>query len=261
MIVYKITNIVNGKVYIGQTVRTLKARWAQHCSKKGCLLIYNAIKKYGKDSFTIEQIHLANSLNELNQKETEYIKIFNSLYPNGYNLNTGGGNKKWSQKSKGKMSKSHMGKKLTESHKEAIRRSVKKVFTENPERLKNSHKALKDWNNQNRLKGYHPKRGKRLSEESKKRISEAKKGSKNPMFGKTISQSQKEAIRKALEKRKESLPKVLCHQNNTVYKNVHDAAQQLGLRRASVSNVITGRSKTIKGYSFEYIKEGTSNEQ
>ena len=51
-IIYKITNIINNKVYIGQTVNTLKNRWCKHCHSNGCRMLYNAILKYGKDSFT-----------------------------------------------------------------------------------------------------------------------------------------------------------------------------------------------------------------
>lgn len=55
-IIYKITNLVNNKVYIGQTERTLKERWGQHKYSKGCKYLHNAILKYGAESFKIEEI-------------------------------------------------------------------------------------------------------------------------------------------------------------------------------------------------------------
>ena len=69
MIIYKVTNKVNGKIYIGQTVRTLEQRKWQHldAAKNGCKThFYNAIRKYGEDNFVFEIIDEASSLEELN---------------------------------------------------------------------------------------------------------------------------------------------------------------------------------------------------
>lgn len=185
MIIYKITNKINGKIYIGQTIREIKHRWAQHCSKKeGCLAIYRAIQKYGKENFAIEKIDTASSLEELNKKETEHILSHNSLSPNGYNLNTGSGNKRWSEESKKRMSLSHSGKTLSEQHKENISDAVRKVFEKNPEKLNGSRAAFAEIRKKWSEEGYHPKRGKKLSEESRKRISKAKIGKKILCLGK-----------------------------------------------------------------------------
>ena len=55
-IIYKVTNLVNNKIYIGQTERTLKERWEQHKYKEGCRHLHNAILKYGAYNFKIEEI-------------------------------------------------------------------------------------------------------------------------------------------------------------------------------------------------------------
>ena len=52
--IYKITNLVNSKIYIGQTIRSLKERFRQHIYKQGCTYLHNAILKYGKENFKIE---------------------------------------------------------------------------------------------------------------------------------------------------------------------------------------------------------------
>ncbi len=261
MIIYKITNILNNKSYVGQTIRSIEKRWAQHCSnKEQCVLIHQAICKYGKNNFIVEQIDSATSLEELNKKETEHILSNNTLSPNGYNLNTGGGNRRWSEESKQRMSQSHSGKTLDEEHKKNISISVKKVFSENPEKLDGARKALKAAGEKWKKEGYHPKRGKKLSDKARKNIADAKIGSKNPMFGKKLNEKQMSAIKAGQEKRLKNLPSVLCHQNGKIYPSVIEAAADLGLKRPSVSGVLTGFRKSCYGHTFKYVKKDGSDE-
>ena len=91
MIIYKYTNKLNGKIYIGQTVRTLEERLKEHM-RKNKTIIDKALNKYGIDNFEIEILCKCNDVNELNEKEIYYIKLYNSLIPNGYNQCYGGGN-------------------------------------------------------------------------------------------------------------------------------------------------------------------------
>ncbi len=82
--VYKITNLVNGKIYIGVTSNFIK-RWSQHKYSTDSL-IGLAIKKYGENNFTHEFVDYSNDPNEVLVKETKYIQQYDSLSPNGYNL-------------------------------------------------------------------------------------------------------------------------------------------------------------------------------
>lgn len=96
MIIYKIVNKINGKMYIGLTSVSLQERWTNHRSnaknpQKYTSALYSAMRKYDIENFTIEQIDIAKSLEELNIKEVTYIKALNTLSPNGYNLDDGGG--------------------------------------------------------------------------------------------------------------------------------------------------------------------------
>lgn len=90
--IYKITNLINGKVYIGQSVSPEK-RWWQHCNNARAhydnFPIHNAIRKYGKDNFSFEIIEWTE---DYNQREKELIKFYNSILPNGYNIAEGGAN-------------------------------------------------------------------------------------------------------------------------------------------------------------------------
>lgn len=108
MIIYKITNKINGKVYIGQTIVSLNQRWSKHKSdsKKGSILaIHCAIRKYGINNFIIEEIDGANSLTELNYKEWLLINNYNSMYPFGYNIKPGGNNREFLKETKEKIGK------------------------------------------------------------------------------------------------------------------------------------------------------------
>ena len=92
--IYIIRNSENDKVYIGQTIRSVTDRLRQHkklCRSNQNQLIYKAIRKYGADKFFVEELESGiETQKELNEKEAEYIKRFNSLAPNGYNLSPGG---------------------------------------------------------------------------------------------------------------------------------------------------------------------------
>ena len=96
--IYKITNKLNNKVYIGQTIQKPIERFYQHCAKK-CdkyilnMVIHKAIFKYGKDNFTFEVIEEVPK-QQLNEREEYWIKYYNS-YTDGYNSTKGGqkGNK------------------------------------------------------------------------------------------------------------------------------------------------------------------------
>lgn len=88
--IYKITNKVNGKVYIGQA-NNAKRRFGDHCrpsaAKYSNSLIDLAIQKYGKENFLMEIIGF---FEDYNQKEKDYIAYYNSMVPNGYNVLEGG---------------------------------------------------------------------------------------------------------------------------------------------------------------------------
>lgn len=103
--IYKIVNLLTGKIYIGQTTRdNPQQRWGEHCraSKVKVSALTSAINKYGKNNFTFELIDIAENINSLNEKEKFYIKYFNSISPSGYNLTEGGLNGLKSETTKNK---------------------------------------------------------------------------------------------------------------------------------------------------------------
>jgi len=119
MFIYKITNLTNAKVYIGQTINSVDKRWKEHCkvSRAKVSSIALAIQKYGKDNFTIEVVYTATSIEELNIKEQQYISEFDSMAPKGYNLTSGGLNYEVSEETRKKHSISSSGRVVTEETK------------------------------------------------------------------------------------------------------------------------------------------------
>lgn len=105
--IYIITNTENQKCYIGQTRSHrlnkgkyrpfgIIGRFNDHVSeainntkKNQCTYLNNAIRKYGKDKFTVTLLETC-TIDLLNSKEADYISKYNSLYPNGFNLTKGG---------------------------------------------------------------------------------------------------------------------------------------------------------------------------
>lgn len=157
--VYKITNTINGKQYIGKTMGTIENRWNNHI--KGAKGNYNsklsnAIRKYGENAFKVSILEESENELYLFEKERYWINQANSFGENGYNLTEGGegalGYRHYEEvkiKLRDLASKTHKGRQFTEEHR------------------KNLSKAMKG--NKNML-------GKRHSEESKLKMSEATKG-------------------------------------------------------------------------------------
>ena len=118
--IYKIINLTSGKVYVGQSVSHIlnhkryrpyghEGRFKCHISeafsqkKNQSHYLNNAIRKYGVNEFVVELIEYC-ELTKADDREIHYIKHFNSLFPNGYNLKNGGNVFTHSEESKRRVS-------------------------------------------------------------------------------------------------------------------------------------------------------------
>lgn len=158
--VYIHTNKVNGKKYVGQTKMNPKDRWGSNGHRyKECTYFYNAIKKWGFDNFEHEIVYSGLSHAEANKKEQELIELYNTRdHKYGYNIRYGGSNGVLSEETKNKLSQAR-----------------KDKYTGS-----NS-----------------PRYGKKLSEETKLKISMAQRGEKSHCFGKSVSQEVRHRISKS----------------------------------------------------------------
>lgn len=194
-LIYKITCLVSGKIYVGQTRQKLNSRIRQHkCdSKRATAGVDAAIAKYGWENFTVEVIETC-PVEQLNEREKFFIAELDCRAPHGYNLTDGGDTAiKMSEESRARMSLAKKGKPsnrkgipLTEEHKAKIAASKKGKTPYN--------------------------KGKHLSEEQKAVLSAANKGEKNPNYGKHRSP---ETIARIIESNKRTwAKKKLESQNN-----------------------------------------------
>jgi len=153
MIIYKVTNLITNKSYIGQTIGYLSRRKKQHIykSKNPKCYFHRAINKYGKDNFKWEILEKCDHTYQLYELEYHYIKQYNTKVPNGYNLTDGYDN-------------STYGLKLTKEQKLYL---SKRVRGKNNPNYGNGKKIQGDKNPAKRP-------------EVRKKISEAKKGCKRP---------------------------------------------------------------------------------
>ena len=183
---YKITNLINGKIYIGQTIQPNR-RWYQHRadSVRNKYPIHHAIKKYGAENFIFEIIACCKTQEDANYTEEQLIQQYDCLSSGdkGYNVHPGGFSTSPSLETRQKMSESSpkywLGKHLSEETKQKISEGRLSYFE--------THDGY--W------------KGKEFSDEMKENFSKARLGKRtgkdNPMFGQTRPDSVKEAISKA----------------------------------------------------------------
>ena len=225
-IIYRVTNKINGKMYIGQTVKSLSKRIHSHInialSGGDNIYFHKAIKKYGKENFTWSTIAECNSLEELNIAEIEMIKKYNT-FSNGYNLTKGGeGN-------------------VGFRHKEETKRKIG-----NANKGKSRHKGKK-----------HPMYGKYHTEESKEKMSRSHKGKKLlEETKKKISKSNRDKVH--LKKYMITTP-----EDEKIFVNglagFCRRYKEEKLNDGHLIEVAQGKYKKHKGYKCEYWEE-ISNE-
>lgn len=137
MIVYKITNILNGKLYFGITKYSLQKRWNEHkCkSKSGKSHLYLAIRKYGITNFIIEKICECKTEYEMYDLEVYFIKLHKTNNPDfGYNNSIGGEfsskGKKLSEETKLKISK-YQKERIRKPHSEETKKRMRDAALKN----------------------------------------------------------------------------------------------------------------------------------
>lgn len=213
--IYKITNTVNGKAYIGQTIHNAeKRRIRHHLNGYGNELVKNAVEKYGKDAFTHEILHDSIIPEFLDDLEIEEIAKHNCVRPNGYNLTTGGSGGTPSEETRQRHLEAIRHPEVRQRHLEAMRHpevrqklseasTGKRHTDETRRKMSESRKGAqnpmygKPRSDDTKRKISEAKKGKTLTSEHRRKLSEARKGEKHPMYGKKHSEEAKRKMSEA----------------------------------------------------------------
>jgi group I intron endonuclease len=164
MIVYKVINKINNKVYIGQTSKTLENRIKSHikeANNNSNLLLHKAIRKYGIDNFSWEIIKHCSTVQELNDTEIATIKLYKSI-ENGYNITKGGVGilgYKHTDKTKSKISKLGKGRKISDIGIKNMSNAKKKQWTDIEYKEKQVKAAKNRWSNKQEIEKQSVRKG------------------------------------------------------------------------------------------------------
>lgn len=254
-VIYKITNMINGKCYIGQTVTGFDRRYSSGLYNTHNEHLKYSIEKYGIENFEIVKIFdVAFSKEELDIKECMYIKIFDSMNPNkGYNKSTGGANPLPSEESKIKRSKSLMGHFVSEETKQKISEKAKlRTSEENPFYGKQHSDETKE-------KIGKANKGRKWSDDARRKMSEDRKGRKSPMEGKHHSEETKRKISENHAFKGKSRPEVsekmsgknnphakpvICITTNEIFYTATEATKYYNINQTGVTDCCKGRQKS-----------------
>jgi group I intron endonuclease len=264
--IYKITNLLNGKSYYGQTRQPPKRRWSQHkgaAKKGGKMILYNAIRQYGVENFSFNVVHECKTLDELNAKEIEYIASNNTLAPNGYNASKGGDNyektpetcKKISESNKGRiitpewrknMSNARKGKTITEEARKNMQNAQKgRIITaEAREKLRKVNLGKKQ-NAETIAKKSAARKGVPWSEKKRESMlgrvhtEETKKKMSISQKGRIISEESKLKMREAKKSvRKVSDEQIIEIRENKENLHQYELAKKYNVSKQLISNII-----------------------
>lgn len=252
--IYMHKNKVNGKKYIGQTCQKPEYRWGKE--GKGyeqCPLFYSAIQKYGWDNFEHIIILTGLSAEEANLKEQELISFYKTTQKEfGYNLQKGGNNRIINESTRKKLSFSTTNRWKDPEFKKyfsdlmkqkwqdpAYREKIIKSKTGQSHISEEGKKRISEARKKYIEEHGTPTQGKGHSEATKQKIRESMLGEKNPMYGKTTSDKQKQIAKETM-----SSP-VMCVETQQIFSSRKEAAEWCGLKSASgICEYLAGRKKS-----------------
>lgn len=253
--IYLITDTTNGMKYTGQHHYHIEGQLDPNYHGSGTI-IKNIYKKR-HETLKEEYIKTCYSEEEMCSDEQYYIKLFKTLYPNGYNLTEGGEGCVACEETRKKISESISGEKhpmFGKHHSEESKKKIsdahkgkpgpnkgKPMSEEQKKKLSFARKGIPS-----------PNKGKHLSEDYKRKISDSKKGKmvgdKNPFYGKHHTEEFKKKMSK----------KVLQFTLDRVFIREWESTMECGRNgysQSAVSECCQGKRKSHKGFIFKYKEE------
>ena len=274
--IYKYTNKVNGKVYIGRTCTTLKKRaGSKGRGYESCWHFYNAIQKYGWENFEPEILEERLTNKEATDKELYYINYFDSSNKDkGYNIiNDLRGSTCWTDEKRKSRSDRFKGKNNPMygrilSQEERAKISERTRGENNPFFGRHHTEETKQKISENNKEYYKTHKnwayGKKMNEETRKKLSASKKGKycgkESPRYGKKHTEESK---RKMSEHMKGRIPhnrkKVRCVETGEVFESAQKAANTFNIDNSAILKCCKKESKTCGGYHWRYADPRPSN--
>jgi group I intron endonuclease len=250
--IYRITNTENKKVYIGQTIQDdpIK-RWKKHIEavkyRNGCPVLSNAIKHYGIEKFKFEVLIICFD-EDLDKFEIEYIKKYNCIVPNGYNVQEGG--------NLGGMFKGHH---HTEETKKILSEKSRNRYEDIEARKQHgklvieAHKKSDKWKLAIAEKRLGPKKGSigaQHSEEHCKKISESiKKSFANEIIYANHCKKMTEINGRPVNQY------TMDGRFINTYLSITEGGNQTGINRMAIQACAAGRSKSSGGFLWKYAEK------
>jgi group I intron endonuclease len=250
-LVYLITNTVNNKHYVGATITPLDDRWSRHkCDathNRGNMAIHAAIRKYGPDAFTVQLLEEHQDENHVFEVlEPKYIDQYQSMtHQHGYNQTRGGDGwlgMKHTPETIEKMRKAKLGKKASE---------------ETKRKMSLANKGRKAWNKGKKCPELGSAwRGKCLSDEHKKNVSESRRGTKHSA----------ETRKKTSDKLAAThVLRILSTGELIEVTNLRQFCKQYGLSQGNLvahgqtkGYQLVSTTKTVRAYTLRNTQDGTT---
>ena len=245
--IYRILNKLTKKCYIGETKRKdVIWRWNQHKQtieiNKGCPALRDAVKKYGIDNFEFSVLIICFD-DERFKYEIEYIKKYNSVVPNGYNITNGG-------EGGGFQGKTH-----TEEVKNIIKNKLKQKYIDNPE-------LKEQMSERNKIVMSNPevrekiKNGILNSEKWKKVIEDKRIGNYKQI---KHTEEIKNKISESLKKYNATNNTIKIRQYDTTnnllneYTSISEASRKTSIQRKIISLYLRGKTNIAGGFIWKYV--------
>jgi group I intron endonuclease len=226
VIVYLVTNAVNGKRYVGKTKRDLEKRWREHVthSHGGSdeMALYRALQKHGAESFELSVLEECADEDALDEAERKWIRELGT-FRREYNMTEGGDGLKGyrhTEATKRKMSESHRGKTLSPETIEKIRKT---------------------------------NTGQKRSDEAREKMRQA-------AIGRGHSEEAREKISEALRKRERDTKKVVQLRDGVplaIFFSAKDAAEHVWGSHCHIREVCLGTTnrRSHRGFEWAYLRE------
>jgi group I intron endonuclease len=252
--IYRILNKISKKCYIGETkCKDVSRRWNQHKQtieiNKGCPALRDAVKKYGIDNFEFSVLIICFD-DERFKHEIEYIKKYNSVVPNGYNLTNGG-------EGGGFQGKTH-----TEEVKNGIKNKLKQKYIDNPE-------LKKQMSERNKIIMSNPqvreniKNGILNSEKMKKVIEDKRTGNykqikhteeRKNQISESLKKYYASNVKNELNNKIGTKIKQYDMNNNLLneYTSISDASRKTSVQRKLISLYLRGKTNIAGGFIWKY---------